>query len=43
MLVEGHGYTHAETAAFLGIKRSSVQNHLERGMASLRHEIGAVR
>ncbi|MFN3217540.1 MAG: RNA polymerase sigma factor [Acidimicrobiales bacterium] len=40
VLVEGHGYSHAETAAFLGIARSSVQNHLERAMAKLREVLG---
>ncbi len=40
VLVEAHGYTHAEAAAFVGIARTSVQNHVERGMAKLRHELG---
>jgi DNA-directed RNA polymerase specialized sigma24 family protein len=40
MLVHGFGWTHAEAAELLGITRSSVQQHLERALASLRHEIG---
>ena len=40
VLVSGYGLTHAETAEVLGIARSSVQNHVERGLRRLRHELG---
>lgn len=40
ILVEGHRYTHAEAGEFLGIARTSVQNHLERGLAKLRLAMG---
>lgn len=39
-LVEGLGLTHRETADRLNISRSSVQTHLERGMARLRKRMG---
>jgi DNA-directed RNA polymerase specialized sigma24 family protein len=41
VLCHGLGLTHAEAAAVLGISRSSVQNHAERGLRRLRDEIGA--
>lgn len=40
VLVYGYGMSHAEVAALLGIGRSSVQNHVERGLAKLRAELG---
>lgn len=40
VLCAGYGLTHAEVAALLGISRSSVQNHVERGLRHLRTEIG---
>jgi DNA-directed RNA polymerase specialized sigma24 family protein len=40
VLAHGFGYTHAEIADLLGIKRSSVQNHVERGLAALRSALG---
>jgi len=40
VLCTGYGLTHAEAAEILGIRRSSVQNHAERGMARLRRELG---
>ncbi|MDY7099912.1 MAG: sigma factor-like helix-turn-helix DNA-binding protein [Actinomycetota bacterium] len=40
VLVAGFGMTHAETADLLGLSRSSVQNHVERGMARLRDDLG---
>lgn len=43
VLVEAHGYSHAEAAAFLGISRSSVQNHVERAMQNLRDALGVDR
>lgn len=36
VLVHGFGYTHAEVADLLGISRSTVQNHVERGLTKLR-------
>jgi DNA-directed RNA polymerase specialized sigma24 family protein len=40
ILVNAYGWSLAETAAVLGITKSSVQTHLERGMASLRQSLG---
>lgn len=40
VLVEGFGWTHQEMAEFLGVGRSTVQKHLERGLARLRRELG---
>lgn len=40
VLTAGFGLTHRETAALLGCSRSSVQNHVERGLAKLRTELG---
>ncbi len=39
-LVEGLGMTHREAAEFLGISRSSIQTHLERGLGTLRTALG---
>lgn len=39
VLVHGFEYTHQEVAELLGISRSSVQNHVERGLAKLRSEL----
>lgn len=39
VLVHGFGYTHAEVADLLGISRSTVQNHVERGLARLRERL----
>lgn len=39
VLVHGFEYTHQEVATLLGISRSSVQNHVERGLARLRSEL----
>ena len=39
-LVHGYGWSHRETAEFLGLSRSSVQNHVERGLERLRRTIG---
>ena len=36
VLVEAFGYTHDEVATLLGISRSTVQNHVERGLTKLR-------
>jgi DNA-directed RNA polymerase specialized sigma24 family protein len=40
VLAHGYGYTHAEIGDLLGIRRSSVQNHVERGLAALRSALG---
>lgn len=39
VLIEGFGYTHQEVADLLGIKRSTVQKHRERGLEKLRREL----
>jgi DNA-directed RNA polymerase specialized sigma24 family protein len=36
ILVHGYGWTLAEVAELLDVKRTTVQNHLERGLARLR-------
>jgi DNA-directed RNA polymerase specialized sigma24 family protein len=36
VLVHGFAYTHAEVADLLGLSRSSVQKHVERGLTALR-------
>ena len=41
VLVAAYGLTHAEAAALLGVAPSSIQNHVERGMAKLKHSLGA--
>ena len=40
VLVHGFGWTLAEVSALTGIRKTTVQNHLERGLAVLRHELG---
>ncbi|MAT07249.1 MAG: hypothetical protein CL424_19630 [Acidimicrobiaceae bacterium] len=40
VLCVGYGVTHAEAAQMLGISRSSVQNHAERGLRHLQNEVG---
>jgi DNA-directed RNA polymerase specialized sigma24 family protein len=42
VLVHGYGLTHHEAADLLGLKRSSIQNHVERGLTKMRERIGAV-
>lgn len=39
VLVHGFEHTHHEVADLLGISRSSVQNHVERGLARLRSQL----
>lgn len=39
--VSGYGFTQEQTADLLGISRSSVQRHLERGLSHLRTSLGA--
>ncbi len=41
VLVSGFGLSHSEAAELLGLSRSSIQNHVERGMTKLRHHLGA--
>lgn len=40
VLVHGFGWTLREVADHTGVKVTTVQNHLERGLAKLRHQIG---
>ncbi len=40
MLVHGYGYTHREVSELTGIKQTSIQNHVERGLAKLRSLMG---
>ena len=39
VLVHGMEWTLSEVAALLGIAKTSVQNHLDRGLARLRHKM----
>jgi DNA-binding CsgD family transcriptional regulator len=41
ILVHAMGLSQAETATMLGLKPTSVQNHLQRGLARLRTALGA--
>lgn len=40
VLVHGFGYTLHEVAELTGLRRTTVQNHSERGMARLRKKLG---
>lgn len=40
VLVHGLGWTYQETADFLGLTRSSVQRHVDRGVEKLRRALG---
>jgi DNA-directed RNA polymerase specialized sigma24 family protein len=40
VLVHGYAWTLAEVGTLLGIKETTVQNHVERGLARLRNELG---
>jgi RNA polymerase sigma-70 factor (ECF subfamily) len=40
LLVHGYGYTLVEAATTMGCSPSTVRNHLERGMARLRADLG---
>jgi len=42
VLLHAYGWTHQEVADLLGVSRSSVQNHAQRGLARLRDAIGMV-
>jgi DNA-directed RNA polymerase specialized sigma24 family protein len=39
-LVHGYGWSMAEVAELLGTKKTTVQNHVERGLAKLRRTLG---
>ncbi|MCW2749481.1 MAG: putative polymerase subfamily sigma factor [Aeromicrobium sp.] len=41
VLVHGYGLSHAEAATLLNVARSSIQNHVERGLAALRSSMGS--
>ena len=43
LLVHGHGYTLPEAATAMGCSPSTVRNHLERGIARLRADLGVNR
>lgn len=40
VLVHGYGYTQREVAELTGIRPTSVQNHVQRGLARLRDHLG---
>jgi len=40
VLIDGFGYTHQEVADLIGVGRSTVQKHHERGLEKLRREMG---
>lgn len=40
MMVHGLGWTHRETAEFLGLSASTVQKHVERALSHLRDVLG---
>lgn len=40
VLVHGYGWSFAETADLLGVSKSTVQTHVERGMTALRERLG---
>jgi len=40
LLCEGFGWTRAEAAEFFGVSPSTMQRHVERGMARLRRALG---
>jgi RNA polymerase sigma factor (sigma-70 family) len=42
VLVHCFQWTLSEIAELMGVSKTTVQNHLERGMTSLRHQIGGV-
>ncbi len=39
-LLHGYGWSMSEVAELLGIKKTTVQNHAERGMSKLRRSLG---
>jgi RNA polymerase sigma factor (sigma-70 family) len=42
VLIHCFQWTQSEVAELLGLSKTTVQNHLERGMDGLRREIGVV-
>lgn len=40
LLVHAHGWTHEEAADVLGVDVSTLRNHLRRGLARLRRDLG---
>ena len=40
VLIEGYGFTYAEVARLLGVRRATVQTHVRRAMDRLREELG---
>lgn len=40
VLVHGYGYTHREVSELTGLKQTTIQNHVERGLARLRSIMG---
>lgn len=42
-LLHGYGWTMSEVAELLGTKKSTVQNHAERGLTQLRNALGVTR
>lgn len=40
VLVEGYGFTYAEVASLLGVRRATVQTHVRRALQRLRSELG---
>lgn len=42
-LLHGYGWTMSEVAELLGTKKTTVQNHAERGLAKLRNALGVTR
>ena len=40
MLVHGYGWTLSEVAEVLGVQKTTVQKHVERGVSKLRHRLG---
>ncbi len=39
VMVHGYGWTHREVADLIGVATSTVQNHVERGLANLRRHL----
>jgi len=40
MLVHGYGWTLSEVATVLGVQKTTVQTHVERGVSNLRQKLG---
>jgi DNA-directed RNA polymerase specialized sigma24 family protein len=39
VLIHGYGWSSTEVAAMTGLRRSTIQTHLERGLATLRSRL----